>query len=371
MLRRSSAHSPPGFFTAQTWYGNFFRVVVILLIAGFVLRYLHDARAWALSGLAGVVTPIQFPPKSEITFRIFDIVLYHNEAYMMLIRLRTLARWVDMHYIGFSLESFSHEVSQPLTFSPFDSEIREFFYHVYWMNYTHPRNITEPWERETDIRHQLIARMEANSKPTDDDLVMWSDLDEVPTPGGMSWVRDHPPKRLYRFNAHFHFYNYRWRCGEKWGWAYVMKYGAKPRGRTWFQLRSPGRREPHVPSISMIHCSYCFPSLGLIIQKLKSFSHREFSSDHWVDPNYVYSYVYCGYSLFGGNYSFVPFDPLGIEVPDDPRFNYLKQRIKFNDLHTFNFSLTLLQKYAPCKLPPLKAIGDLVPGDSVPNDLWD
>jgi hypothetical protein len=58
------------------------------------------------------------------SFRIFDIVLYHDEAYMLYIRLRTLRAYVDRHYIGFSLFSFSHNVEQKVSFAPLEEEIQ-------------------------------------------------------------------------------------------------------------------------------------------------------------------------------------------------------------------------------------------------------
>jgi hypothetical protein len=286
-------------------------------------------------------------------FRIFDIVLYHNEAYMLLLRLRTLRPYVTRHYIGFSLQSFSHLLTLPLSFEPFSYEIQSLSERYFWFNYSHPANITESWDREADIRHQLVYQMERIELPQSDDLVMWSDLDEIPIPRGMRYVIENPPEYYYRFWGHFHFYNFRWRSREIWKWAYIMRYGARRRRHSWFGFRAPNKlRWRHIPGISMVHCSYCFPSLGLIISKLISFSHQEFAHEPFTDPNYVYAYVYCGYSLFGGNFSFVDFDPsLGLDLPSDSRYDYLKHRIKFNDLDTFKFDLDKMLSVTPCKLP--------------------
>jgi hypothetical protein len=214
--------------------------------------------------------------------------------------------------------------------------------------------------------------MVMRERPQPDDLVMWSDLDEIPLPSGMVWLKNHPPRDYYRFVGHFHMYNYRWRSNETWAWAYVQRYGSKSPKKTWFQQRAPGGRYTTLPGISLIHCSYCFPELGQIITKLKSFSHREFSSDQWVDPNYVYSYIYCGFSLFGGAYNFVPFDPLGIDFPDDPRFDFMKKRIFFKDLPNYTLNRESLRKWSPCQLPglqPQEGSSNDVPGANVPNNL--
>jgi hypothetical protein len=249
--------------------------------------------------------------------------------------------------------SFSHRVSASLSFHPFEAELSAFSDRIFWFNYTHPSSIEEPWDREADIRTQLLHQMVIYEHPRPEDLVMWSDLDEIPIPSGMRWVISNPPDYYYRFWGHFHFYNLRWRSPDPWKWAYIMKYGAQHRNHSWFKFRPPNKlRWRRVPGISLIHCSYCFPSLGLIISKLRSFSHVEFSDDPYTNPNYVYSYVYCGYSLFGGNYSFVDFDEsLEIDVPNDPRFDFLKHRLKFDDLDQFEFDVQKMVEMSPCRLP--------------------
>jgi hypothetical protein len=205
--------------------------------------------------------------------------------------------------------------------------------------------------------------------PKYDDLVIWSDLDEIPWPTAMEWVIKHPPGYYYRFLGFMFFYNYRWRSPEPWQWAYIMKYGAKRSHRNWFQYRNPN--EPpfeyvfgfpgwEVGSQSLYHCSYCFPAMRQIIEKLKSFSHGEFALGQYVDPNYIYTYVYCGHSLFQGNYTSVDFQSMGIDIPDtDERFNYLKMKLSFNDLDQYQFNITRMREYAPCEIDFLKGRTEL------------
>jgi hypothetical protein len=201
----------------------------------------------------------------------------------------------------------------------------------------------------------LIVKMEERERPRMDDLVIWSDLDEIIVPGSLKWIRENPPPHFYRFLGRFYFYTYRWLAPEVWQWAYIMRYGSKMPDRNWFHYRTPDFPPfEYVPGVSLLHCSYCFPKLGLIIHKLKSFSHDEFSQGKYTDPNYIYSYVYCGYSLFGGAYSSIPFQSFGIDFPDDPRFKFMKQKVGFDDLDQFKFSYQKLMEYAPCNLSFLK-----------------
>jgi hypothetical protein len=283
---------------------------------------------------------------------------------------------VDIHYIGFSLLSFSHKIAANLTFAPFDNEIRAMSDRYFWFNYTHPETIGGPWMREEDIRLRLIERMIERECPTSEDLVIWSDLDETPWPLGMRWVIDQPPKHYYRFLGYFSFYNYRWRSPNPWQWAYVMRFGGKHSDRNWFKYRTPdhppfeyvlGAKDWGPGTQSLFHCTYCFPSLGQIIEKLKSFSHSEFSTGKYIDPNYIYAHVYCGHSIFGGNHTLVDFNAMGVYVPDDDaRFDYLKMRLSFNDLDKFKFDIKALREYAPCELDFLKGKTELPP---LPNHI--
>jgi hypothetical protein len=332
------------FGAKRSWHRRISQDTFVIVVISIIMLYVPDS-----APLLTCESRVNRLPD----FRIFDIVLYHNEAYMLLLRLRTLRPYVTKHYIGFSLQSFSHRVNAPLSFDPFFSEITSFSERYFWFNYTHPAALTESWDREADIRNQLIHEMELIELPQPEDLVMWSDLDEIPIPRGMRYVIENPPTYYYRFWGHFHFYNLRWRSREIWKWAYIMKYGARHPNHSWFQFRFPNKlRWRRVPGVSMVHCSYCFPSLGLIISKLLSFSHQEFAGEPFINPNYVYSYVYCGYSLFGGNFTFVDFDPsLGLDFPPDARYDFMIHRLKFDDLDKFKFDVDTMTSMSPCKLP--------------------
>jgi hypothetical protein len=189
---------------------------------------------------------------------------------------------------------------------------------------------------------------------------MWSDPDEIPLQKAMPWIIHNPPRHFYRFLGSMFFYSYRHQCRADWRWPYIMKYGAKKRKPNWFKDRTPdhppfdyvfGAKEWRPETQSLYHCSYCFPSIGQIIAKPRSFSHEEFSSGKYIDPNYIYVYVYCSHSLFKGEYKLVDFDPVDLRVPhNDPRFDYLKMRLSFNDSHQHVFNFTLMKQYAPCEL---------------------
>jgi hypothetical protein len=170
--------------------GRFFRPQLVLVLAASVLAsHLSSSDAPDLDAV--LFDPIRRTPTPEAprryprSFRIFGIFLYHNEAHMLYIRLRTLLPYVDLHYIGFSTLSFSHHVAEELSFAPLESELQSLSHRWYWLNYTHPKTKISAWEREEDIRLRLVERMIEIEQPAGNDLVIWSDLDEIPLPRGM------------------------------------------------------------------------------------------------------------------------------------------------------------------------------------------
>jgi hypothetical protein len=344
----------PGYFQRQ-----FF--LVFLIFAMFVVALVSSDSAPVdfhadLACIRPTPTPTPLPVKSRL-FRVFDLFLYHNEAFMLYIRLRTLREFVDLHYIGYSLSSFSLRVITPLSFAPFESEIHEFDSRCRWLNYTFPADNPTGIAREESLHTALIELVEAREHPAPNDLIIWSDVDEIPLPSGLAWLLDHPPRHYYRFSGHFFFYNLRWRSADRWEWAFVIRYGGKIPEKRWSGYRPPdkppfewvgGESKP----VSLFHCSYCFPSLGLIIQKLKSSIHPQFAQGKWVNPNYIYARMFCGYDLIASRLLPIDYELLGLGVPDgDPRFDFLKRKLSLNDLETTKFDVKALKENAPCPLP--------------------
>jgi hypothetical protein len=95
-----------------------------------------------------------------------------------------------------------------------------------------------------------------------------------------------------------------------------------------------------------------------VFTKLRSFSHTEYSKGRFNDPNYVYARIACGYGVLPTRWkmpeklTLVDFDAENIDLPDDPRFNFLKFRIGFKDLKKFRLNMTGIRTWKPedCRL---------------------
>jgi hypothetical protein len=77
--------------------------------------------------------------------------------------------------------------------------------------------------------------------------------------------------------------------GEPWIKASIVRWSA---ARSLQELRREGKHR--TPVFTLVHCTYCFNSIGKIIQKLVSFCHSEFAKEPFTNPNYILAAVKCG-----------------------------------------------------------------------------
>jgi hypothetical protein len=175
------------------------------------------------------------------------------------------------------------------------------------------------------------------------------DVDEIPTRDAIRLVRENPPEHYYNICGLIFHYSYRWRVGE-WLRTLVIRYGA---------LEGPLDDYKFMPFICKLpgilhnHCSFCFPTIAAIIDKLRSFSHVEYSGGNFTDPNYIMARIICRYGVLPLRWMMPErlrrqsFLPRMIFVPDDPRLKFLTQQIGFTDLADYEFDQKAMREFMP------------------------
>jgi hypothetical protein len=184
-------------------------------------------------------------------------------------------------------------------------------------------------------------------------MILFCDVDEIVTRQAIALIRQNPPDHYYHVCGELYHYSYRWKVG-KWERPLVIRYGA---------LQGPLDDYKFVPFVCRLpgvlhyHCSFCFPTITGIITKLRSFSHTEYSGPKFVDPNYIFARITCGYGILPTRYQMPErlrlraFDPAHVFLPPDRRLQFLRSRIGFEDLADFTFNETAIRDYIPpaCK----------------------
>jgi hypothetical protein len=105
-----------------------------------------------------------------------------------------------------------------------------------------------------------------------------------------------------------------------------------------------------------------------VLRKLGSFSHTEFSEGKYRNPNYVYARIACGYGVLPNQWkmperlTLVNFDSRAVFLPNDLRFDFLRQRIGFRDLGDLNLTGSQVRSYQPqeCNVTIGRVVGVLL-----------
>jgi beta-1,4-mannosyl-glycoprotein beta-1,4-N-acetylglucosaminyltransferase len=325
-----------------------FAFYLFLLIVGIPLfQHLFPAR-----------TPVSRLNSGQVPMdrKIFDCFLYHNEAYMLYLHLLTLTPVVDRFIIGHSNQSFTGQRGSAMSLDPFEQEMRAYLKRVLFlyidfnrlpMSESRYRN-ESAWRREATARNHLIEGVK-HFDPSPEDLVLLCDVDEIATRSAIRLIRRRPPVHYYNLQGILYHYSFRWQVGE-WERPLVIRFGsicAPLDDYKFMPFLFP------LPGILHHHCSFCFPDLRGVLQKLRSFSHTEYSNGRFRDANYVWARIACGYGVLPPRWkmpeklTLVDLDSRDVFVPNDVRFDFLRYRIGFRDLGEYKLNLTRVKMYMP------------------------
>jgi beta-1,4-mannosyl-glycoprotein beta-1,4-N-acetylglucosaminyltransferase len=150
----------------------------------------------------------------------------------------------------------------------------------------------------------------------DDDILLTSDVDEIPNPDILIRVRNHTleynRETLNRLALDMYYYNLYYRVGEgsNWHGIKLMTIFAFKKINLTFQDMRLWEHSHYVPVIEKggWHLSY-FGNIDFIMKKIDSFSHQEYNNDVYLDKNELQQKMKNGINLL--NNSELVYIPLG------------------------------------------------------------
>jgi len=235
-----------------------------------------------------LVTPIKRNRK------IYDAISFNGEWDMLEIRIKTLARVVDMFILVESNLTFSGR-SKPMYLQDASWFLPSYKKQLRILSAT--LNATaKSWKNEDVTRDSVRSGLfDADAN----DWIIISDVDEIPRPELVSQLQIMDEVSV-GFPCHSFYYNFRWGNGD-FGKPVATRIGLfKGGSETW------RKSSFSFPAASCWHCSYCFgPSredfVDQFIRKVTSFSHTEYSGGKYIDPTYILKCFDNGISPFYGN----------------------------------------------------------------------
>jgi beta-1,4-mannosyl-glycoprotein beta-1,4-N-acetylglucosaminyltransferase len=159
----------------------------------------------------------------------------------------------------------------------------------------------DSWEHERYIRNalfdQALVSLSGNQAPTKGDVLLVSDVDEVPRISTLQVLRNcaYPPPVTLR--SQFYYYSFQWQHrGEQW---------AHPQATYCNGVTSTIRPEDlrnGIPDREILnagwHCSSCMPSLNNIVTKITSFSHKGYNQPYFTHRGRLLNAVSYGLDIF-------------------------------------------------------------------------
>ena len=248
--------------------------------------------------------------------KVYDLFLLSHELEWLEIRLNTLGPYVDYFVIVEGTNTFT-ALPKPLVLTEYWNNFTAF--HSKMLHYVVEDTIhsTWAWDHEDFIRNALLyetfPRMTGGQQANYGDVLVVSDIDEIPKPETMVILRycDIPARVTLR--SHFYYYAFQWlHRGEQWAHPQATIYrGIKDtispvhlrngdEGPGWLYLRPLMRWwEKSDLWSSAWHCSSCFSTIKSMQTKMGRFSHTPLNTEQNRDPETIVARVRNGSDLFG------------------------------------------------------------------------
>jgi len=228
---------------------------------------------------------------------IYDCFMFFNELDLLEIRLNILDKVVDRFIIAESTRTFSNDI-KPLNFLENKNKFAKFLHKIDYI-VTDENNLPvfdAAWTFE-NFQRDIMQQHLKNCKK--DDIIIISDLDEIPDPEKILKYKDKEGIKTFDLK-HYNFYlNYitpdnPWLRGPKIFFYKDLK------NNTLTEMRL-GDGE-HIPEAGW-HFSY-LGGLEKIIYKIKSAAHQEYNTPYHMRKNRIESIINRGDDLFERGYKF-------------------------------------------------------------------
>jgi beta-1,4-mannosyl-glycoprotein beta-1,4-N-acetylglucosaminyltransferase len=251
--------------------------------------------------------------------KIYDCFLFYNEIQLLKFRLEELNDVVDYFVIVEGSKTFVGKPKESY-YKLYENEFLKYkdkIYHHIILD----MDSNNPWINERNQRNGAFDFLKILNID-DNDLIIFSDCDEVPDSDTISEIRKaNWLDKIYAFNQDFYYYNLNTKLKQKWDRAKIAPY------HIIYNMMTTGK----VGSMDEIRCnpteyfdkggwhfSY-FGDINMISNKLSNFSHQEYNNEKINSFEHIKSSVEKKLNIFDG------LELLNVEIEHNP---YLPKNYK-------------------------------------------
>jgi spore maturation protein CgeB len=219
--------------------------------------------------------------------RIYDCFIFNNELDLLEMRLNILDKVVDRFVLVEATRTFSGK-RKDLIFQQNRDRFKRFLDRIIHVVVDDMPDGPDRWKREW---HQRNAIMRGLGDASSDDIILISDVDEIPNPEKITPSMTEYPKSL-RQGLFYYYLNMR--ASREWVGTVVLRYG---------QLDTPQKMRDRRGKLSSIgNGGWHFSYLGdpeQIANKISSFAHAEFDTPCFKERRRISEKMARGEDLFG------------------------------------------------------------------------
>ena len=199
---------------------------------------------------------------------VIDIVTFNNEFHLLDLRVKILENVVDRFYVI--------EATQTHQGAPKECRGHEYVHpKVQIVTIDFPENL-DNWGRENYQRAYAIRLEEFETN----DMVLTGDLDEIPDPEAIAWLKDNwDPTQIYLFNQlMFQYYLNNRNFSEEWHGTRATNLA------NYYKFNGQGLR--FIDGLKLPNAGWHFSFLGgqeVLRKKITEYAHSEFNNDEVLD----------------------------------------------------------------------------------------
>lgn len=243
--------------------------------------------------------------------KVYDLMMINTELDWLEIRLNSTFDVVDYFVVVEASKTFTG-LDKPLVlrdnmarFAPYQSKM--IYHEIEYPPGFAPRTT---WDMEDLQRNsmltQVFPRLQGDQAPNLGDVIVVSDVDEIPRPSTFELLRACRFPRRLTLRSRFYYYSFQWlHRGEDWAHPQATYYEGP--GRTllpnnlrigdggWPLLRELEKGELWNASW---HCSSCFETMEELLTKMAAFSHTEMNEERFRDPKHIADRIRNGKDLW-------------------------------------------------------------------------
>jgi beta-1,4-mannosyl-glycoprotein beta-1,4-N-acetylglucosaminyltransferase len=252
----------------------------------------------------------------ERTRKVYDLFLMSTELDWFEIRLHTLSPYVDYFVVVESRTTFTGK-PKPLYLRDSWDRFKQFHDKIIYREVEDLVHSERVWDHEDFFRNSLFTEVfpdlaKTNARANTGDVLVVSDLDEIPRPETMALLRwCHFPDRL-TLGSDFYYYSFQWRHdGPQWPGPHATTFRGPATitpnnlrqgllGTGWAPIAAFRRwRDRATLWDAGWHCSSCFATVEEVLAKMGAFSHMALDTPENRDRPTLVNRVRNGLDLFG------------------------------------------------------------------------